>query len=123
MSTTTVQRALGPMELQKVEAPVSTALKSIESWRGLVGRALGRVGWSQKRAAIEMGIPEAQLSRQLRGAEHLSFWRLHALPPEFWRELILLIVEFHDLTIGATEQDQTDQQIGRLVREAVTRCR
>lgn len=116
-----VQQSLPPMALQKVESTVSTVLKPIENWRALVPRAFGRAGWTQKRAALEMGIPEPQLSRQLGGVEHLSFWRMHALPREFWYELVILIIDFYELQIGVSEQDRRDMELGRTVREALQR--
>lgn len=116
-------QALVAMELNTVATPAPTPRKSLGDWRAIVGKSLGRAGLSQKQAASDLGITESALSKQLAGTEHLSFWRMHALPPEFWRELILLILEFHELTIGSTQRDQDDAAIGRLVREAVTRCR
>jgi hypothetical protein len=109
------------MELQRVERPLSTALKTVESWLGLVGKALVRIGWSQKRTALEIGVPETQFSRQLAGLEHLSFKRMFALPPEFWAEILPLIAEYHGISVGVTKQEAEDAAIGRLVREAVTR--
>jgi len=109
------------MELQTLEKPVSTALKSVESWRAIVGTALGRARVSQKVAAAEMQIAEAQLSRQLSGVEHLSFWRMKAIPAPFWQELVLLIIEFYDLQIGMTEQDRRDCELGRTIRHALER--
>lgn len=128
MRRSTVQRSLPPMELQTLENPVSTlegrvstALKSVESWRALVGTALGRARVSQKVAAAEMQIAEPQLSRQLSGVEHLSFWRMKEIPAPFWQELVLLIIEFYDLQIGMTEQDRRDCETGRALRELVFR--
>lgn len=113
------QRTLGPMELERVGTLTPTLPNSVGEWRALVARALGRCGVSQKAAAVDMGITPQALSKQLAGAEHLSFWRMHALPPEFWRELVALICEFHDITVGQTVQERTDAEIGRLVREVV----
>lgn len=117
----TVQRNLPPMEVTTLESRPSTALNSIEGWRALVGRALGRAGLSQKHAAADIGLNEAQFSRQLAGIENLSFWKMHALPPEFWQELVLLIVDFHGLALGGTEQDRRDVELGRTIRDAITR--
>lgn len=114
---------LGPMEIKGLSTAVESDHKEVSDWRALVCRAFGKAGLSQKRAASDLGITEGQLSRQLGGAEHLSFWRMASLPPAFWRELILLIVEFHDITVGGTQQDAEDAAVGRLVREAVNRCR
>lgn len=119
-----VQPSLGPMELQRVGSASPTPPKSVAEWLGLVGRAFGRSGLTQKAAAYELGVTESALSKQLAGAEHLSFARMRNLPPEFWHELVLLIVEFHGLTLGAVSQrDLEDAAIGRCVREAVSRCR
>jgi hypothetical protein len=41
--------------------------------------------------------------------------------PKFWRELLVQICDFHDITIGQTQRDAEDAAIGRLVREAVQR--
>ncbi len=116
-----VNGTLGPMELQRVEKPVSTPLKSLESFRGLVGKAIARIGWSQKRAALEMGLPETQFSRQLAGTENLSLWKLHAMPADFWLEWIVLLVDFWELSLAGTEQDRRDQEIGRMLRAVVER--
>lgn len=123
MSRNSVQPTLGPMELKALSSHVETAHNSLSDWRIIIGRALGKSGLSQKRAASELGITEGQFSRQLAGVEHLSFWRMRNLPPEFWRELIVLIAEFHHITIGGTQQDAEDARVGALVREVVQRCR
>jgi hypothetical protein len=119
-----MQGALGPMELKPLGSASPTPPNSLGDWRAIVSKSLGRAGISQKVAAADLGVTEAALSKQLAGAEHLSFWRMHSLPPEFWHELVLLIVEFHGLTIGAASQrDLEDAAIGRCVRDAVSRCR
>lgn len=125
-----VQGNLPPMELNRVgeSAPrfadaSPTVPNRLAEWRALVCKSLGRAGLSQKAAAADLGVTESALSKQLAGAEHLSFWRMASLPPEFWRELILQVAEFHDLTIGSTQQDAEDAAVGRLVREVVGRCR
>lgn len=110
-------------EQQPLGETTPTVPKSLGEWRGLVGRAFGRSGLTQKVAASELGITESALSKQLAGAEHLSFWRMHSLPVEFWRELIVQIAEFHAITLSGTQQDAEDAAIGRLVRDAVKRCR
>jgi hypothetical protein len=119
---TSVQHGFGPMELERVGTASPTLPNSVGDWRLLVARALGRAGISQKAAAADLGLTPQALSRQLAGMEHLSFWRMYALSPEFWRELVALICEFHDIAIGQTVQDRTDAEIGRLVREAVTKA-
>lgn len=117
----TTQQTLGPMELQKVGDASPTVPNSIGDWRSLVGRAFGRAAISQKVAAADLGITESALSKQLTGAEHLSFWRMHGLPPEFWQELIPLIVEYHGLSLGDSPTQRNHAEIGRLVTEAVLR--
>lgn len=119
-----VQGALGPMEVRPVDGPASTMVKSVD-WLGLVSRALGKSGITHKAAASDMEIDQGLLSAQLSGAsgKHLSWGRMGKLPPEFWAELIVLIAEFHDITVGGTRQDAEDAAVGRLVREVVTRCR
>lgn len=126
--TRTIQRTLGPMEVMAVDAAPSTTVNRVDrvrEWIGLVPRALGKAGVSHKAAAAEMEIDPGLLSAQLGGAagKHLSFGRMGSLPPEFWRELIVLIADFHNITIGGTQQDAEDAAIGRCVREAVKRCR
>lgn len=116
-----VNGALGPMEVDRVGTTTPTSPKSIGEWRAMVARAFGRSGLSQKAGAIDLGITPQALSKQLAGLEHLSFWRMYALPPEFWRELVLLIVDFHALTLGGTEQDRRDVELGRTIRDAITR--
>lgn len=118
-----VNGTLGPMELQPLGSASPSVPNRLGEWRALVSKSLGRAGLSQKAAAADLGITESALSKQLSGMEHLSFWRMAGLPPAFWRELILLLVEFHGITIGSTQQDAEDAAVGRLVREVVTRCR
>jgi hypothetical protein len=117
-----VNGTLGPMELDRVGMTAPTHPKSIGEWRGLVARALGRAGISQKAAAVDLEITPQALSKQLAGAEHLSFWRMHRLPPEFWREVLALICEYHDITVGHSHQERADVEIGKLVREVVLRA-
>ncbi len=119
----TVQPTLGPMELQRVQEGSLTVLKSIQDWRALVPRALGRAAVSQKQAAADLGITPSQLSGQLAGrnGEHLSFWRMHGLPREFWAEILPLIADYHGLTLGDSPQQRNHAEIGRLVSEAVLR--
>jgi hypothetical protein len=83
----------------------------------MVRRALGKAGISAKTAAGDMGISESQLGDQLNGREkyHLSFWRMHGLPREFWIELVDLIIAFHDLEPrGVSSQDLEYIRIGKL---------
>lgn len=123
-----MQRTLGPMEVRPVDGGPSTTVNAVDrmrEWIGLVPRALGKSGVSHKTAAADMAIDPGLLSAQLGGAagKHLSFGRMGSLPPAFWRELIFLIAEFHEIPIGGTQQDAEDAAIGRCVREAVSRCR
>lgn len=114
----TVPGYLGPMELNRVGSASPTPPKSLGDWRALVGRALGRAGLSQKEAAGRLDVTQSALSKQLSGVEHLSFWRLFHLGPEFWQEMVELIVEFHGLSSpGLSAQDQDDLRIGRAFRE------
>lgn len=123
-----IQQTLGPMELKTVHRERLTPVNEVDQdreWLGLFARACGKAGLSLTAAAGSMLIGLPQLSAQCSAIEdkHLSFRRMRRLPPEFWRELILLIAEFHDITLGGTQQDAEDAAIGRLVREAVNRCR
>jgi hypothetical protein len=123
-----IQRTLGPMEVIAVDGGPSTTVNGVDrsaEWRGLVPRALGKAGVSHKAAAVDMAIDPGLLSAQLSGVpgKHLSWLRMGSLPPAFWRELIVLIAEFHDITIGTTPRDTADAAVGRLVREIVGRCR
>jgi hypothetical protein len=119
----TVQQPLPPMELERVHDLVRTVAKSLHDWRALIDRARARCGLSQKAMASEMGVGTAQLSDQLAGRDgcHLSFWRMHALPPTFWQELLPLIADYHGLTLNGSPQERSDAEVGRLVREAVMR--
>lgn len=126
--TRIVQGALGPMELERVQSGSDTGLNSLQRWKDMVPTAMSRALRSGKRTAGDLGISEQQFSSQLAydgqdRRDHLSFWRMRNLPPEFWRELIVLIADFHNITIGGTQQDIEDAAIGRCVREAVKRCR
>ena len=124
-----LQGTFGPMEVRPLDDGPSTDVNEVDrrrEWLGLVPLALGKAGISQKAAAVDMdGIDPGLLSAQLAGVpgKHLSWTRMGGLPPAFWRELILLILDFHAITIGASQQDVDDAHIGRLVREAVQRCR
>jgi plasmid maintenance system antidote protein VapI len=80
-----------PLKPLKVSLPPDTdPLNKIEPGDYVV-LALARAGISQKSAALTMGIPEPQFSRQLKGQEHLSFQRLLKLNDDFWRELWVLL--------------------------------
>lgn len=118
------QQYLPPMEVESLRTPVRSGADSLRTWRELVRRALGKAGISSKTAAGEMGITEQQLSDQLNGREryHLSFWRMLHLGPEFWKEMIDLICEFHEIPRGVSQRDQERMRIGALVEEVVQRA-
>lgn len=124
-----VQRTLGPMELERVQTGSDSRLKSLQTWKDMVPAAMAKARYSGKRTAGDLEISESQFGNQLaydgtpEHRDHLSFWRMRHLPPEFWRELIFLIADFHNIPIGGTQQDAEDAAIGRCVREAVSRCR
>lgn len=117
-----LQANLPPMEVRPVDTSVSTARKSLDRFRLLVVRALGRAGLSQKHAAAEMGLNEAQLSRQLAGVENLSLWKLHELPPEFWQELLLMLAEYYEISLGQTPREREDGELGRAFRELAVKA-
>jgi hypothetical protein len=115
--TPIVQRNLPPMAVEPLRTATHRGAESLRTWRDMVRRALGKAGISAKVAAGEMGITEQQLSDQLNGREkyHLSFWRMHGLPREFWIELVDLIIAFHDLEPrGVSSQDLEYIRIGKL---------
>jgi len=118
---TSVQQNLPPMELNAVGISSPTVPNRLGDWRAIVPKSLGRAGYSQKAAAADLGITESAFSKQLAGTEHLSLWRMHSLSREFWREFVLLIIDFYDLQIGLCEQDRRDLELGRTLREAVQR--
>jgi hypothetical protein len=83
-----------PLKTLKVGlAKGETVLNSIESAGDTVQKALIRSGISQKEAALTMDINEGQLTRQLRGQEHLSWQRLFMLPDKFFLELLIILAE------------------------------
>lgn len=118
-----MQRNLPPMPLEKLREASCSGTKSLQDWRGVVVRAMGRSGLSQKVMASEMALSPQQLSDQLAGRDgaHLSFWRMFLLSKDFWQELVLLIIEFYNLQIGMCEQDRRDLEAGRALRELVMR--
>jgi hypothetical protein len=110
----TINGTFGPLPLEKVQNAPCIALKSIQDWRVMVVKAFGKAGLQQKAAAAEMEITAQQLSNQMSGKEHLSFWRMFSLPREFWVEMVDLICEFHDIPArGATAQDIEYMRIGK----------
>lgn len=116
-----MQRALGPMELQSVtpgDAPSETSRKSLKDWNEIPARALGRAGLSQKAAAIAMDKSESWLSRALKGLEKLGWSDIGMIDdPAFWGELLQMMAEYHDVAFGANEQARADADVGRRVRE------
>jgi predicted DNA-binding transcriptional regulator AlpA len=90
-----------------------------EQWRALVTTAAQRAQLSHKALAADLGISESHLSGQLAGApnQHLSLWRMRGLPRSFWQEFVLLLIEFYDLSVGASAQTQRYAEIGRRVCE------
>ncbi len=119
----TVQLNLPPTEVHTLDRPRSTAVQSVDRdrWMTLPGIGLAKAGIQRKAAAADMELDPSLLTAQLAGKKHLSWLRMGRLPREFWVELVTLICEFHDITIGQSVQERTDCEIGRLVREAVTR--
>lgn len=108
------QMNLPPVPLERVQSQPCIALKSLQEWREMVVKAFGKAGLQQKAAAAEMEITAQQLSNQMCGKEHLSFWRMFSLPRSFWVELVDLICEFHDIPArGATAQDLEYMRIGK----------
>jgi len=118
------QLNLPPSPLETLRSGSQPAVKSLRTWQENVRRAMGRAGLSAKAMAAEMGTSESQLSDQLHGRPncHLSLWRMFNLPPEFWQEMVILILDFHGLSApGLSAVDQEDMRIGRLMREIVQR--
>jgi len=104
-----------PALLEKVQ-PVRPF---VEAFRGLFRR------WgSQKAAAITLGISEQQFSTQLRYdgeqyREHLSLWKLSQMPPEFWADVVELLVEFYGLGSQWAKRSRDDDaaELARAVRD------
>lgn len=122
-----VQRPLPAMEIIAVDARPSTTVNERDharDWLGLVVRAFGKSGLTHKAAAAEMELDPGLLSAQLSGVpgKHLSWLRLGKLPASFWQELLVLVAEYHRLTIGQSVQERTDQELGRGLRELMTKA-
>lgn len=123
MASNSVQQTFGPLPLQTVsadDAARETPRKDLTDWQALPSRALGRAGMSQKHAAIEIGISESLLSRQLKGTEKLGWLDLGKLGAAFWNELIPMLAEWHDLSFGSNERARQDAVLGAKVREVLT---
>lgn len=120
-----VQLNLPPTEVHSMDRERSTAVQSMdqERWAQIPGIALAKAGIQRKAAAADMELDPSLLTAQLAGKKHLSWLRMGNLPPAFWRELILQIAEFHNITVSGTQQDAEDAAVGRMVREVVGRCR
>lgn len=93
-----VNARLDGVPLKNLKASVRTTepdLKRVKGAGALVKLALVRAGISQKQAALDMGLSDAQLSAQLadKEGEHLSWQRLQALPDAFFLELLILLAE------------------------------
>lgn len=111
-------QALAALPLKTLQA--SARIDPVRAWVGLVKVAMQRSGLSQKEAAYLAGISEPQLSVQLSydgttRREHLSLWRIHRWPTAFWAELVELLIDFHGLTLGSTDE-ASDEDLGRAVR-------
>jgi hypothetical protein len=132
-----LQRNLPPMEVPSLERPQSTTVQSVDrgpsnpvhsvdrqdDWNQLPGQALGKAGISRKFAAGEMTIDASLLSAQLQGRKHLPWQRLYCLGREFAFALVTEIIRFYDFDLGfaLSEQDRRDLELGRTLREALTR--
>ncbi len=117
------QLNLPPTNISRDERPAVDRVARERDWLSLVPRALGKAGVSHKAAASDLEIDQGLLSAQLSGApnKHFSWRRMHSLPPAFWQELVLLIIDFYDLQIGMTEIDRRDCELGRTIRQALER--
>lgn len=80
-------------------------LKRIKDAGKLISTALERAGISQKEAAIDMGLSEAQLSMQLDGVpgNHLSWQRLNRLSDVFFLELLIVLAEHRGIARVRTQ--------------------
>ena len=104
--TPTVSKRLAdvPLKTLKARLPADEAdLKPLEDPGGAIQKALARAGISQKEAALTMAINEGQLTRQLKGQEHLSWQRLFKLPDAFWCELLVVLAEMRGLATVRTQ--------------------
>jgi hypothetical protein len=114
------------MEVTAVDRAASRAVTDGDrehDWLALVPRAMGKSGLSHKAMAIDLDMDRGLLSAQLLGApnKHLSFRRMWRLSPDFWRELVLLIIDFYGITLALSDQDRRDLELGRTVRQALER--
>lgn len=71
---------LGSAWIQHTDASREMAQDIVRAWE--------IAGYSQKTAALEMGLTEPQLSRQMAGTDQVSLWRLAALSPAFMLALL-----------------------------------
>ena len=108
-----------PLPQEKVRQDAGSTRVWVDAWRGLFRR------WgSQKAAAITLGISEQRLSTQLnydgdQYREHLSLWKLSQMPPEFWADVIELLIEFYGLGSqwAKRSRDEDAAELARAVRE------
>lgn len=125
--TRTVQIALPPMEVKGVDSAVPTTANAVDTerrWLRLVPAALGKIGLNHDGARRTMDVDAGVFSAQLNAApnRHLSFRKMVHLGPEFWAEMIDLILDFHGLTPrGLSAQDAEDMKLGRMFRQMVQR--
>lgn len=118
-----LQITLPPMEVKRVDSAPPTAANEVDSerrWLRLVASALGKCGMNQESARISMDVDRGTFSAQLNAApnRHLSFRKMVHLGPEFWAEMVELILDFHGLASpGFTPQDEEDRRLGKAFRE------
>jgi hypothetical protein len=116
---TSKQLRMPPMEVKAVGRPVPTADNSVDterSWLRLVSRALGKCHRNQEDARRTMDVDPGTFSAQLNCVpnRHLSFRKMVHLGPDFWREMVELICEFHGLQPpGMTADDMEALRIGK----------
>lgn len=109
-----LRRALPAVPLKTLKARLpggEGALNPIETAGETVQKALVRAGISQKEAALTMDVNEGQLTRQLRGQEHLSWQRLFLLPDKFFRELLIVLAEHRGIASVRT-QIEFERRVG-----------
>lgn len=110
------QLSLPPMEVEKVHRSTPNRLREwVGAWRELFRRHA-----PQKCIAQTLGVSERLLSEQLQydgeeHAKHLSLWRLHEMPPEFWQDAIGVLMEFYDL--AHERRDPNRDALAQAVRD------
>jgi len=105
------------------EAKPSEHPRKSFAWADIPEIALKAARVDRKVAAGAMDKSQSWLSRALRGLEKLGWLDLGAIDSkEFWRELVDLILDYHDLpSPGMSAQDREDIIVGRAFREMVQR--